>query len=244
MKKILYLVALTVIFSINILGCGKTEDSSGSSSNTSIKENSSINSNENNSSENNVTDNPSNTNEPVSDNNNNDNVNTTAPETTPEAEETKTPEIETAEISLTQPYSDINKVVTVLGLKEYKKLEGDKYTDKPGKGKKYLVMFLSIRNDSLEDYYINYKYLSAKVDGKKVENTFLVNEPKNYTTIFNNIEAGSSAAGFIVWEVPEDWKKFKMSYEGWKDIDNVSIKAEFTPKDLSDPLIYNANDYS
>ncbi len=29
--------------------------------------------------------------------------------------------------------------------------------------------------------------------------------------------------------------------DGWKDRDNVSLKATFTPDDLSDPLIYNPN---
>ncbi len=71
-----------------------------------------------------------------------------------------------------KPYSDINKEVTILGLKEYKKLESNKYTDTSKK-----------------------------------------------------------------------WKKFEIIYDGWKDIDNISIKAEFTPKDLSAPLIYNPYDY-
>ena len=31
---------------------------------------------------------------------------------------------------------------------------------------------------------------------------------------------------------------------GWKDIDNVSMEAELTPEDLSDPVIYNANEFN
>ncbi len=237
MKKILNLAALAIILSINILGCGKAENITSSSSNAGADENISINNNNNDNLDNDNLD----KNIPDNNKNNNKTSNTQPPETTLAPEENIEPKI--FNISGDKPYSDINKAVTILGLKEYKKLESSKYTDIPKNGKKFLVLFLSIRNDSHEDYYINYKYLSAKVNGKKVENTFLVNEPKNYTSIFNHIEPGRSSAGFIVWEVPAGWKKLEIVYDGWKDIDNISLKAEFTPNDLSSPLIYNPDDY-
>lgn len=152
--------------------------------------------------------------------------------------------LHTEKLSSSQDYSDAYRLVKFLGLKEYKILENDNYTDKAGKGKKFLVLFLSIRNDSLEEDYINYNYISAKVDGKKTSHTFLVNEPKSYPTIFTQIPAGESNAGFIVWEVPSGWKKLELTYNGWKDINNVKLEATFTPEDLSDPVIYNANDYN
>ncbi len=40
------------------------------------------------------------------------------------------------------PYSDANRSVTFLGLKEYKKIKGKTYTDTPEKNNKYLVLFL------------------------------------------------------------------------------------------------------
>ncbi|MFG6378169.1 MAG: hypothetical protein K1W19_07625, partial [Lachnospiraceae bacterium] len=43
-------------------------------------------------------------------------------------------------------------------------------------GKKFLVLFLSITNNTSEDDYINYNYISAKVNGKDIEHTFLVND--------------------------------------------------------------------
>lgn len=161
----------------------------------------------------------------------------------PSIEPTSSIEKHIEELSLTQNYSDAYRMVTVLGLKEYKKLKSNNYTDKAKKGKKFLVLFLSVRNDSSEDDYINYNYISAKVDGKKVEHTFLVNEPKGYPTIFTQIPAGKSIGGFIVWEVPSDWKKLEFTYNGWQDINNVSMESKFTPYDLSDPVIYNANDF-
>lgn len=245
MRKRIYLTALAMLLSINILGCGKIEDNSDKSSVGS----SSI--------QNTPDENNTNNSDTSADNDSTSNIDATAspestiPEETPsdnsEANDnsnpTPTPKVKIAKVSMKQQYSDINKVVKILGLKEYKKVESDKYTDVASKGKKYLVLFLSIRNDSVEDYYVNYNYLSAKVDGKDIENTYLVNEPKNYTTIFDHIEAGKSKAGFIVWEVPEDWSKLELTYDGWMDIDNTSIKAKFTPKDLSNPILYNANDY-
>ncbi|MCI9080288.1 MAG: DUF4352 domain-containing protein [Lachnospiraceae bacterium] len=111
------------------------------------------------------------------------------------------------------PQTDITlRLVKILGLKEYKELKDKNYTDKAKKGKEFLVLFLSIRNDSSEDDYINYNYISAKVDGKKIEHTFLVYEPKGYSTIFTHIPAGKSIGGFIVWEVPSNWEKLEFVY--------------------------------
>lgn len=163
------------------------------------------------------------------------------PEITTEA--TTGPELKTGNISTEQDYSDAERIIKVLGLKEYKKIKGEKFTDTPGKGKKYLVLFLSIKNNTGEENYINYNYFEAKLDGKKTEHTFLLNDPKNYPTIFTHIQPNGSIAGFIVWEVPDKWKKLRIKYNGWKDTDSLSLSGEFTPEDLSDPVLYNANDY-
>lgn len=235
MLKKVYLTLLVMLLCITIPGCGKSEtpDSSVSpepGSNPSIEQG---NSNSNDATESPETDAPSDkTTSP-------ENTGTPEPEQTPgKAKKTKT---ETAILSLDQQYSDDSKTVKILGLKEYKKLESENYTDKAGKGKKFLVLFLSITNTASEEDYINYNYVSAKVDGKAIENTFLVNEPKSYPTIFTHVPSGSTIGGFIVWKVPEEWKKFEFVYDGWEGRDNISLKAKFTPDDLSDPLIYNAN---
>ena len=161
MRKISYLAALVIIISINMSGCGKAENSTNSSSNTRTDKDISINDNNKDRFNNSTPEN----------NKNNDNTSSTpSPEVTLNPEETVKTKI--FKIAGDKPYSDINKEVTILGLKEYKKLESNKYTDTSKK-----------------------------------------------------------------------WKKIEIIYDGWKDIDNISIKAEFTPKDLSAPLIYNPNDY-
>ncbi len=234
MSKKVYLTLLVILLCITMPGCGKSENPD-ISANPEASSNPSSGADNNN---NNTTELPE-ISEPPEE--------TESPETTknPEPEQTpgktKKPKTETVTLVPDQQYSDDNKAVKILGLKEYQKLESENYTDKAGKGKKFLVLFLSITNTASEEDYINYNYVSAKVDGKSIENTSIINEPKSYPSIFTHIPSGSTIGGFIVWKVPEDWKKMEFVYNGWKDRDNVSLKATFTPDDLSDPLIYNPN---
>ena len=152
---------------------------------------------------------------------------------------TEEPVIETpvptaGRFSAKQSYSDGNREVSILGLKEYKKLKSDKFKDKAKPGKKFLVLFLNIRNETSEDVYFHVDYLSATLDGKKITNTVLFNDPEGYSTIFTTILAKSEQSGFIVWEVPTDWKKLKVTYKGWKDSDGLTLTSTLTPKDLSE----------
>lgn len=230
MKRI-YMFLLASILCINILGCSHTEtkDNINLASTPAMSENTS--------------EYVDNKNQETSEPENTKNINTPLPEETEPAATPETGPV-TGKISASQQYSDINRVINVLGLKEYKKIKSDKYTDKASNGKKFLILFLSISNTSHEDDYINYNYISAKIDGKEIEHTAIFNEPRNYPTIFNTIKAGKTSAGFIAWEIPENWTKFEFTYNGWENIDNLSIEAEFTPKDLSNPVIYNASNYN
>ena len=87
-----------------------------------------------------------------------------------------------------QKYQDTKRLVEVIGLKTYKKLKSKKHVDKPEKGKIFLVLFLSIRNDSSEKLYFHPAEFSAEIDGEKTENTILFNEPEDYPSIFQNVE--------------------------------------------------------
>jgi len=145
--------------------------------------------------------------------------------------------------SLEQSYSDFDREVSILGLKEYEKIKGDRYTDTARKGKKYLVLFLKIRNRTKEKVYFHPDYLTATVDAEEIENTFLLNEPEGYPTIFSNIEADSYYGGFVVWEVPKNWKKLKIIYKGWLGSDGLTLSSTLTNKDLEDPEKYNESVY-
>jgi len=150
-------------------------------------------------------------------------------ETTEEPEETKPPV--DATLNSETVYSDNERRVGIIGFKSYKKLESKSYKDKAGKNKEYLVLFLEVINMLDEKDYINVNYLTARVDGKKVKNTVLFNDPEGFQTIFQNIEPGGTLRGFIAWEVPDDWKNIEIKYSGWKDSDNLNTNCKFTPND-------------
>lgn len=166
----------------------------------------------------------------------------TQTESSTQSQETPSPTAGT--VTLEQGYSDPEREVSIIGLKEYKKLKSDKYTDKAEKGKKFLVLFLKIRNHTNEKIYFNVNYLSAEADGKAIENTALFNEPEGYPTVFSHIPADSYYGGFIAWEVPENWKKMEVTYEGWRESDGLTLNCRFTRKDLKEPEEYNTSDYA
>lgn len=137
-------------------------------------------------------------------------------------------------------YQDAERKVAVLGLKTYKKLKVGDYTDRPKKGKVYLVLFLMIWNSGIEDTYFNPYQLSASVDGKPTENTALVNRPEGYPTVFTTIPAGQKISGFVAWEVPKDWEKLEVAYDGFASEDKkVSIEMNFSNKDTMRPDYYS-----
>ncbi len=143
-----------------------------------------------------------------------------------------------ATISAKAGYGDAKRQINVIGFKTYKKLESEMYTDKAAKDTSYLVLFLEIYNKQNEKDYINVNYLSTKVDDTEITNTVLFNEPEGFQTVFQNIEPENTLSGFIVWEVPKDWKKIEIVYNGWKDSDNLSINCTFTPDDYFNPPKY------
>lgn len=153
----------------------------------------------------------------------------------------ETPEPTEATFNMKQGYSDASREISILGLKEYKKIKSDSYTDKAKKGKKYLALFLKVSNKGSDKDYFHTDYLTAKLDGKDIQNTFLLNEPEGYPTIFTNIAADMTQAGFIVWEVPSDWKKLEVKYNGWQDSAGLSLHTTLTKKDLRTPEKYNPN---
>lgn len=130
------------------------------------------------------------------------------------------------------PISTQNYAISADGLYEYDQLSSDLYTDQPAEGKKYLVLFMTISNPGENTYYFNPANLETIVDGDKVENVSLVNDPEEYSTAFCNVEPGIEYKGYIAWEVPEDWQSLEMTYNGWENTDNSIVTAKFTKNDL------------
>lgn len=148
-----------------------------------------------------------------------------------------------AKITSKKGYRDDNHSIRILGLKEYKKLKGKHYTDKAEKGKCYLVLFLEVSNFKNVKDYFNVDNITATLDGKTITNTYLLNDPEGYQTIFDNIESQKTIAGFIAWKVPKNWKKLSLQYNGWKGSDNLDVATALTPKDLKNPEKYNSQYY-
>ncbi|MCI8749022.1 MAG: hypothetical protein HFH67_14385 [Lachnospiraceae bacterium] len=144
-----------------------------------------------------------------------------------------------ASIDTETGYTDENRQVNIIGFKHYKKLKSKLYKDTAAKNKEFIVLFLEINNKQNDKDYINANYLSARVDDNEIQNSVLFNEPEGFQTIFKNIETGGLLRGFIVWEVPEDWKKIDVVYNGWKDSNNLSLECTLTPGDYFDPPQYS-----
>lgn len=122
--------------------------------------------------------------------------------------------------------------IECIDFKQYKSVEGNKYTDTPADGSVYLVMFLNISNSGENDLYFSAESFFSTVDGTDLSHTFLVNDPEGYSSIFNSVPADTTTDGYIVWEVPADWKELTLHYTGWQDVLNTIIDGRFTPDDL------------
>ena len=233
MKKFFNLVLANICIMVFLSSCGKTgtDKTSSLSHNTGISSSSGTTTSDGNS-KNEITNKQE---EPAK-----------TPDTTekPSAKTTEEPEEEKniikATIDTETGYSDNKRQINVIGFKSYKKLESKLYKDKAAKNKEFLVLFLEINNKQNDNDYINVNYLTAKVDGKKITNKVLFNDPEDFKTIFQNAQPGNALRGFVAWEVPENWKKIKVVYNGWKDSDHLSLNCTFTPDDYFDPLKYNS----
>ncbi len=160
-----------------------------------------------------------------------------------ETEESNVPEkkkeIIKASIDTETGYTDEKRQISVIGFKHYNKLKSKLYKDTAAKNNEFIVLFLEITNKQNDKDYINVNYLSAKVDGKEIANSVLFNEPEGFQTIFKNVESDEVLRGFIVWEVPENWQKIEVVYNGWKDSSNLSLDCTLTPDDYFDPPQYS-----
>ena len=158
-------------------------------------------------------------------------------DTTNTSENTETPsEIQTYTISGEEPAGDGEFYIRPMGLQQYDSFEGETFTDTPSEGKKYLVLYLDIRNNGEESFYFNPECFTATLDGESISSTYLMNDPKDYLPAFHTIEPGEEFYGYIVWEVPEDWKELKYNYTGWKITNNAIIEGTYGMDDLSDPV--------
>lgn len=156
----------------------------------------------------------------------------------PEEDEASEEIVEPANVTVTMDelYGDTNLQIQFTGLKEYQSIEGDSYTDTPSVGNRYVVLFLKIENYSRDDLYFNAETITSAVDDQEISHTFLVNNPEGYSSIFDVIPAETTAYGYMVWEVPENWQTIRFHYYGWDQVDHIILDGKLNATDLQDPV--------
>lgn len=142
-------------------------------------------------------------------------------------------------VTVDEPYSSQTAGLEIIGFERYDSLEGKHFTDTPSEGSCYLVLFLSVQNYSFNNLYMHPDDLRAGVDGKAISNTFLLNDPKEYHTILDTISAGFDRQGFIVWEVPADWKELSLQFRQWQYTEKVFLNLTLTPEDYLEAPAYS-----
>lgn len=147
-------------------------------------------------------------------------------------------EIEYFTVTKDTPMENRGLLLEIIGSAVYDKIEGEDFTDIPSKGKKYLILYLSIKNTSGKDEYLNYNNIITKLDGVEINDTFLINDSKGYANIKTNIPTGLITQGYLVWEVPENWEKLEVTYTGWTPTHYTEPTIIITPEDLEEPEEY------
>lgn len=130
-------------------------------------------------------------------------------------------------------------ILEIIGSAVYDKIEGEDITDIPTGEKKFLVLFLKIQNRTGKDEYFNYNNIVTTLDGIEIEDTFLINNLEGYDTIKTTLTDGKNTLGYLVWEVPQDWKELKVRYTGWSQNYYTEPTIILTPNDLEMPKEYN-----
>lgn len=142
-------------------------------------------------------------------------------------------------VSMSEPFGDTKISIKCTGLAQYDKIESDDYSDKPADGNVYLVLFLNIRNYDINNIYFSAEAFHSSIDGNDVSHTFLVNDPEGYPPIFQNISPKKHLDGYVVWEVPQNWKELSFNYSGCVGDEILDISGTFTPDDLAAPVSYD-----
>ena len=145
----------------------------------------------------------------------------------------------TAQLNMEEPFNNTRIKVACTGFAQYDELNGDSYCDVPKEGNVFVVMYFNIENYTRTGTYFSAESFRSSVDQTDITHTFLVNDPEGYPTIFKNIPAESGINGYIVWEVPENWKELSFTYTGWKESHAVILNGTFTPADLKTPTPYD-----
>ncbi|MCM1235422.1 MAG: DUF4352 domain-containing protein [Ruminococcus flavefaciens] len=119
---------------------------------------------------------------------------------------------ETKDVTADMPYLSLTTEFEITGFQKYDSIRGETGKDTPADGNCYLVIFLSIKNLSMENVYIHPDQINASIDGTEVDNTFLLNDPEGYRSVLDTISPGDTRQGYVVFEAPSDWKHLELCF--------------------------------
>lgn len=103
--------------------------------------------------------------------------------------------------------------IALLYAKEYDSIDSEYYSDKPAEGSKFLALFFDVKNISSENDYFNYLLFEGYADDYSTNVSLIMGNPDGMSAIGGNLDAGKMSKGYIVYEVPSDWKSFEISYK-------------------------------
>lgn len=128
-----------------------------------------------------------------------------------------------------------NNLTILIGAETFTELTGNGgFIDSADEGHEYLVVYLEMANRKSEDDYIHYDFFSTEVDGQNINNTFLMNKPKDYETILTSIPAETEKQGYLAYKVPVGWEKVSVIYTGWGTEEGQILRFELTQEDLKE----------
>lgn len=122
--------------------------------------------------------------------------------------------------------------ITLTSVKLYDEIKGEYLSEKPDKGKKYLVLFLQAENLSSEDKEINLFYYDAYVDDKSIDNETLMSDVNGEKYFSGDIASGKKLSGFVAYEVSDGWEKFEFTYKDGILSDSTKYSFEFTSSQI------------
>lgn len=103
--------------------------------------------------------------------------------------------------------------IALLYAKEYDSIDSEYYSDKPAEGNKFLALFFDVKNITSENDYFNYLLFEGYADDYSTNVSLIMGNPDGMSAIGGNLDAGKMSKGYIVYEVPSDWKSFEISYK-------------------------------
>ncbi len=128
--------------------------------------------------------------------------------------------------------------IALLYAKEYDSFDSSFYSETPTEGNKFLALFFDIKNISSKNDFFNSLYFEGYCDDYSVSSSTTINNPDGFRSIGGDVDSGKMAKGVIVYEVPENWNMFEISYKDgiWtthREATFIISKNELSPIDYT-----------